>query len=150
MHLKKFALLYFGVLIVGLMALSYKDILFITSAESQKARVTHMVDGETKTFYKVGGSYQEKTLKPAIGYTVDGRTWTYVADYSCKDGCHQIDSQLTIFYNKNRPEEVIISSFEGLWKYKIYFLIVMVILLLFSTPYLYYHVSKPPESESNV
>lgn len=144
MHLKKFAFLYLTLLFVGLLILSAKDILFIMNAQSQQARITHMVEGETKTFYKLGGSYQEKTLRPAIGYTINDRTWSYVADYSCKDGCHKIDSNLTIFYKKDKPEEVIINSFEGLWKYKIYFLIFMGILLAFSIPYLYYHVNKQP------
>lgn len=147
MHLKKFAVIYFSVFLVGLLALSAKDILFILNAESQLARVTHMVEGETKTYYKVSGSYEEKTLRPAIGYTINDRTWSHIANYSCKDGCHKIDTFLTIFYKKENPEEVLISSFEGLWKYKVYFVIVMGILLLFSIPYLYYHVNKQPSYE---
>ena len=56
MHLKKFALLYSFLLAAGLLALSFKDILFIYSAESQVANVSHHVEAKSETFYKLSGS----------------------------------------------------------------------------------------------
>ena len=135
MHLKKFAFLYLFALSAGLLILSFNDILFIYSAESQVAKVTHHVEGKTETFYKLAGSYQEKSLSPAIDY--------------CKDGCQSIGSDITIFYKKDKPEEVLVSSFGDIWKYKIYFLIIMGVLLVTTLPYIYYNTSKQPESGSN-
>ena len=142
MHLKKFALLYLFITFFGLLALSFKDILFITAAESQVAKVGHHVEGKTETFYKMSGSYQEKSLSPAIEYSVNGKNFVHVPEYGCKDGCHSIGSDITIFYKKNKPEEVLVSSFGDMWKYKIYFLIIMGVLLVTSLPYLYYNSNK--------
>lgn len=142
MHLKKFALLYFFVLAVGLIILSFNDILFIYSAESQVAKVSHFVAAKTETYYKLSGKYEEKSLSPAIDYQVAGKLYTHVPKYSCKEGCHELGSDITIFYNKTRPEEVLVSSFGDMWKYKIYFLIIMGVLLLTALPYIYYHSNK--------
>ncbi len=149
MHLKKFALLYSFVLAAGLLILSFQDILFVAQAESQVARVTHHVMGKTETFYKLAGSYQEKSLAPAIEYAVDGITYTHIPEYSCKDGCQPIGSDVIIFYKKDQPKEVLVSSFGDMWKYKIYFLIIMGVLLVTSFPYVYYHTNKQPASGSN-
>jgi len=149
MHLKKFALLYSFLLAVGLMILSFKDILFIYSAESQVANVSHHVEAKSETFYKLSGSYVEKSLSPAIDYAVDNRPYTFIPKYSCKDGCHPIGSKLTIFYHKDKPQEVLVSSFGDMWKYKIYFLIMMGVLLLTALPYIYYNAKKQPGSGLN-
>ena len=149
MHLKKFAFLYLFALSAGLLILSFNDILFIYSAESQVAKVTHHVEGKTETFYKLAGSYQEKSLSPAIDYSVNGKVYTHIPKYSCKDGCQSIGSDITIFYKKDKPEEVLVSSFGDIWKYKIYFLIIMGVLLVTTLPYMYYNTSKQPESGSN-
>lgn len=149
MHLKKFTVLYIFLLAAGLLILSFKDILFVASAESQVAKVTHHVEAKSEKFYKLSGSYQEKSLSPAIEFAVGGKTYTYIPEYSCKDGCQSIGSDITIFYKKDKPEEVLVSSFGGMWKYKIYFLIAMAVLLLTALPYLYYTSNKRPASESN-
>jgi hypothetical protein len=150
MHLKKFALLYSLVLVLGLFILSFNDILFIYSAESQTAKVTHFAPAKSAIFYKMSGSYEEKSLlSPAIDYQVGGKLYTHVPKYSCKDGCHSIGSDITIFYKKDKPDEVLVSSFGDMWKYKIYFLIVMFVLLLTALPYIYYNSNKQPSSGSN-
>lgn len=147
MVLKKFILLYLGVLFLGLLVLSFNDILFIAESESQLAEVSHHVAGEEQTFYKISGPYKEKSLKPAITYSVDGTKYTHIPDYACKEGCHPIGSQVTIFYRKDHPQEVLVSSLAGMWKYKLYFLIVMGVLLLTALPYVY--INKRPEFVSN-
>lgn len=146
MHLKKFALLYLFLLSAGLLILSFRDIIFVFSAESQVAKVSHHVVGKTETFYKLAGSYEEKSLAPAIDYTVNGKIFTHIPDYNCKDGCHPIGQDITIFYKTDKPEEVRVSSFGGIWKFKIYFLIIMGVLLVTTLPYIYYHTNKQPES----
>jgi hypothetical protein len=147
MHFKKFCFLYLGLLAIGLVILGLQDILFIYSAESQLAKVDHYVPGKVETYYKLGGSYQEQTLTPVINYSVGGQTYSTATKYSCKDGCHKVGSDITIFYQKPHPDILLISSFEGMWKFKVYFLILMAVLLLTSLPYLYYSVNKQPESE---
>jgi hypothetical protein len=149
MHLKKFALLYSLLLVLGLFILSFNDILFIYSAESQTAKVTHFVEGKSETYYKLSGKYEEKSLSPAISYQVGDGLYTHIPKYSCKEGCHELGSDITIFYNKDKPVEVLVSSFGGMWKYKIYFLIIMAILLLTALPYIYYHSNKRPASGLN-
>ncbi len=149
MHLKKFIFLYLFALAAGLLILSFNDILFVLKAESQVAKVIYHVPGKTETYYKMSGSYEEKSMAPAIEYAVDGKTYTYIPKYSCKDGCQKVGSDITIFYKKERPEEVLVSSFGDMWKYKIYFLIIMAVLLITSLPYLYYTSTKQPASESN-
>jgi len=149
MHLKKFALLYLFLLGAGLLILSFKDIIFVAGAESQVAKVSHHVPGKTETFYKMSGSYQEKSLSPAIEYAVGGKLYTHVPKYSCKDGCQAIGSDVTIFYKKDKPEEVLVSTFNEMWKYKIYFLIIMAVLLVTALPSIYYNTNKPRVSGSN-
>ena len=149
MHLKKFTALFLFVLILGMLVLSFKDILFISTAESQLARVDHYAPGKTEIFYKLGGSYEEKTLSPVISYAVEGKDFSYTTRYSCKDGCHKLGSSITIFYQKEMPSEVLVNSFSDFWKFKIYFLIFMGVLLLTSLPYLYYNANKQPSSELN-
>jgi len=149
MHLKKFVLLYLFCLAAGLLILSFRDIFFIYSAESQVAKVTHHVASKTETFYKLGGSYQEKSLSPAIEYAVNNKRYTYVPKYSCKDGCQVIGSDVTIFYKKEKPEEVLVSSFGDMWKYKVYFMIIMGVLLFTTLPYVFYHTNKQPSSGLN-
>lgn len=146
MHLKKFAYLYVFLLAAGFLVLSTKDLIFIYGAESQVAKVAHHVEGKPETFYRLSGKYEEKTLSPAIEYAVGGKIYTHIPSYSCKDGCQSVGSEITIFYNKQRPEEVLVSSFGDMWKYKIYFLIIMAVLLLTSLPYLYYNSNKQPAS----
>lgn len=146
MHLKKFVYLYVFLLAAGFLVLSTKDLIFIYGAESQVAKVTHHVEGKPETFYRLSGQYVEKTLSPAIEYAVGGKTLTYTPKYSCKDGCQTIGSEVTIFYNKQQPEEVLVSSFGDMWRYKIYFLIIMAVLLLTSLPYIYYTSNKQPVS----
>ena len=148
MEIKKFALLYLNLLVLGLLTLSFQDILFIYNSESQVAKIHHFVPGPDQKFYKMGGSYIEKTLTPVVQYSSGGVQLSKELTYSCKDGCHKIGSGLTIFYNKENPSQVLVSSFEGFWKDKIYFLIIMAVLLVTALPYLYY-VSKRPLSESN-
>lgn len=143
MHLKKFIALFAGLIGLGLILLSFKELIFIAGAESQRAQVTHHVPGKTEVFYKMSGSYEEKTLASAISYSVDGQNITYIPDYSCKDGCHKIGSTVTVFYNKQKPQDALVMSFGGFWKYKIYFLIVMAVLFLTSLPYVYYTINKP-------
>jgi hypothetical protein len=147
MVLKKFTLLYLGILVLGLTILSFKDVLFIIGSESQLADVSHHVPGAEQTFYKISGAYKEKSLKPAISYNVNGINYTYIPEYSCKEGCHDIGSKITIFYKKDHPQEVLVSSLAGMWKYKFYFLIVMGVLLLTALPYVY--INKQHGSESN-
>lgn len=149
MHIKKFAALFAGILGLGLLILSFKDILFVGKAESQVARVAFHAPGPVEKFYKMSGEYEEKTLKPAIVYEVDGTKITYLPEYSCKDGCEKVGSEVTVFYQKNKPQDPLVITFGGFWKYKIYFLIVMGVLLLTSLPYVYYTTSKPRESGSN-
>lgn len=146
MHLKKFALLYLFLLSFGLLILTFNDLIFIFSAESQVAKIAHHVEGKIETFYKLSGRYEEKSLAPAIVYSVDGKNYTHVPNYSCKDGCQAIGENITIFYKKDRPEKVLISSFGGIWKYKIYFIIMMAVLLITSLPYIYYNSNKQPGS----
>lgn len=146
MHLKKFALLYLFLISAGLLILSFNDILFVSSAESQVAKVTHHVIGKTETFYKMSGSYEEKSLSPAIEYSVNNKNYTHVPKYNCKDGCQAVGSDVTIFYKKDKPEEVLVSTFGGIWKYKIYFLIIMAVLGITSLPYIYYNTNKQPAS----
>ena len=146
MHLKKFACLYVFLLAAGFLVLSAKDLIFIYGSESQIAKVTHHVEGKPETFYKLAGKYQEKSLSPAIEYAVNGKTYTHIPKYSCKDGCEAVGSEITIFYKRDQPEEVLVSSFGDMWKYKVYFLIIMAVLLLTSLPYIYYNSSKRPES----
>ena len=148
MEIKKFALIYLNFLVIGLLALSFQDILFIYKSESQLAKVHHFVKGPDQKFYKMGGSYVEKTLTPVVQYSTGGVQFSKELSYSCKDGCHKLGSGLTIFYNKENPSQVLVSSFEGFWKDKIYFLIIMAVLLVSALPYLYY-ISKRPSSESN-
>jgi hypothetical protein len=124
--------------------LSFNDILFVSSAESQVAKVAHHVIGKTETFYKMSGSYEEKSLSPAIEYSVNNKIYTHIPTYSCKDGCRPVGSDVTIFYKKDKPEEVLISSFGGIWKYKVYFLIIMAVLGITSLPYIYYTTNKQP------
>jgi hypothetical protein len=123
--------------------------MFVSGAESQVAKVTHHVEGKTETFYKMTGSYQEKSLSPAIEFAVNGKTYTHIPKYSCKDGCQRVGSDVTIFYKKDKPDEVLVSTFNDMWKFKIYFLIIMAILLATAVPYLYYTTNKQPSSESN-
>lgn len=148
MHLKKFAALFLGLLGLGFLLLSFKELLFIAGAESQVAQVSHHVPGKTEKFYKMSGSYEEKSLAPAISYSVDGEKITTIPEYSCKDGCQKVGSTVTVFYNKKKPQDVLIMSFGSFWKHKVYFFIVMMVLLLTSLPYVYYHSSKPRESGS--
>lgn len=149
MHLKKFALIYVIVLCGGLLLLSFKDLIFIAGAESQLAKVAFHVPGPTETYHKLGGSYEEKTLRPAIQFKVGDDKLTHIPEYSCKDGCHEIGSNIFIFYKKDHPQDVLVSSFGGMWKGKIYFLIIMAVLLVTAFPYLYYNVNKPRGSGSN-
>ena len=149
MHLRKFCVLYVSLLALGLSFLSFRDILFIYSAESQLAKVDHHVPGKVETYYKLGGSYQEQTLTPVINYSVAGKIYSIPTKYSCKDGCHKVGNDITIFYQKSNPDILLVSSFEGMWKYKIYFLIIMGVLMMTSLPYLYYSVNKQRGSESN-
>ena len=149
MHIKKFAALFAGILGLGLLILCFKDIIFISTAESQVAQVAFHAPGPVEKFYKMSGEYEEKTLKPAIVYEVDGTKITYLPEYSCKDGCEKVGSQVTVFYQKNRPQDALLITFGGFWKYKIYFLVVMGVLLLTSLPYVFYNTSKPRESGSN-
>lgn len=146
MHLKKFALLYLFILSAGLLILSFNDILFVYSAESQVAKVDHHVVGKTETFYKMSGSYEEKSLSPAIEYSVNNKIYTHIPKYSCKDGCQKVGDDVTIFYKKDKPEEVLVSTFNGIWKFKIYFLIIMAVLLVTALPYIYYNSNKQPAS----
>jgi hypothetical protein len=147
MHFKRFVILYICVLFLGLGFLSFRDLLFIFNAKSQVARVTHMVEAGPKTFYKIGGSYQEQIFRPALSYLAHDKTWSSVADYGCKDGCHKLDSHLTLFYDQQNPQQILINTFEGMWKPKIYFLIIMGVLFVFSLPNLYYPINRRPESE---
>ena len=149
MHLKKFALLYVSILCGGLLLLSFKELIFIAGAETQLAKVTHHVPGPMETYHKLSGEYQEKTLKPAIEYRVGDQNLTYVPNYSCKDGCHSLGTELFIFYKKERPQDVLVSSFGDMWKFKIYFLIIMGVLLVTSFPYIYYTTNKQHGSGSN-
>jgi hypothetical protein len=146
MHLKKFAFLYLFLLAAGFLVLSAKDLIFIYGAESQVAKVSHHVEGKPETFYRLSGQYEEKNLSPAIEYAVGKKTYTHIPKYSCKDGCQTVGSKITIFYNKQIPEQVLVSSFGDMWRYKIYFLIIMAVLLLTSLPYIYYTSNKQPAS----
>ena len=147
MHLKKFISLYLGLLGLGFLLLSFKELLFIAGAESQVAQVSNHVPGKTEKFYKMTGSYEEKTLSPAISYSVNGEKITTIPEYSCKDGCQKVGSPVTVFYKREKPQDVLIMTFGGFWKYKVYFFIVMLVLLLTSLPYVYYNTaSKPRES----
>lgn len=149
MHVKKFAALFVGILGLGLLMLTFKDILFINKAESQAALVAFHAPGPVEKFYKMSGEYEEKTLKPAIVYEVDGTKITYLPEYSCKDGCEKVGTEVTVFYQKEKPQEALIITFNGFWKYKIYFMIIMGVLLLTSLPYVFYNSSKQPVSGSN-
>lgn len=149
MHIKKFAALFAGILGLGLIVLSFKDFIFIAKSESQVARVAYHVPGPVETFYKMSGSYEEKTLKPAIVYEVAGTKITYLPEYSCKDGCQKVGSAVTVFYQKDKPQDALVLTFGGFWKYKIYFIIVMGVLLLTSLPYVYYTTNKPRGFGSN-
>jgi hypothetical protein len=144
MHVKKFALLYSFFLVLGLVLLLFQDFIFILSAKTQLALVDHYEPAKTETFYKLGGSYQEMTLAPVIYYIAGDKKYAFKANYACKDGCHKIGSKITIFYNIKEPSKILINSFQGIWKYKIYFLIFMSVLLLSALPYLYYKINKQP------
>lgn len=147
MHIKKFAALFAGILGLGLLILSSKDFLFMMGSESQVARVSYHVPGPIETFHKLSaGAYEEKTLKPAISYEVNGEKITLIPEYSCTDGCQKVGTEVTVFYHKDRPQEALVMSFGGFWKYKIYFLIVMAVLLLSCLPYVYYQSRKQPSS----
>lgn len=146
MHIKKFAALFAGILGLGILILSFKDFIFMAKAESQMALVAFHAPGPVEKFYKMSGEYEEKTLKPAIVYEVDGTKITYLPEYSCKDGCEKVGSNVMVFYQRNKPQDALILTFGGFWKYKIYFLVIMGVLLLTTLPYIYYNTSKQHES----
>lgn len=146
MHIKKFLLIFFTILVLGLIGLSFNSIIFVSQSSSTTAKVMKHQPGEIKNFYKLGGNYKVQTLNPIFSYIVNQKSYELMAPYSCEDGCHQIGSIVTLYYLKKKPETVLISSFEGMWKYQVYFFILMTVLLFSSLPYLYYNINKQPLS----
>ena len=146
MHIKKFLVIFSTFLVLGLLGLSFNSLIFIFQSSQVSAKVIQHRSGQIQTFYKMGGNYKVKTLIPIFSYAVNGNNYEFIAPYSCEQGCHHINSEVTIFYLNEKPETVLISSFEGMWKYQVYFIIFMTVLLFTALPYLYFNINKQPES----
>ncbi len=145
MHIKKFLFIYLLILVFGLLGLSYNSLHFITRSNTATAKVINHKEGKAKILYKLGSHYNVQTFHPVFSYFVEGKNHEYMAEYSCENGCHKLNSTVTVFYLKEKPETVLISTFEGLWKYQVYFIIFMAVLFFSALPYLFYKINKQPE-----
>ena len=145
--LRNFLIAYAVVFICGLAIIGGKDILVISTQERFEAKVVEHVDAGEKKLYKPGGSYQEKQLAPVFLLKVNGAEERIQSKYSCKDGCHKIDSSQIIYYNPN-SKEFMVMSFKGFWSSLVYFILVMIAFLIFSIGHIQ-SANKPPVCELN-